>query len=67
MDEHKSHCGVWDWTHGERTLNNAKPCTCGFREEMEAWRRDERTLREHGVTPLGMSEEDFLRTLRIQP
>lgn len=66
MHEHESHCKVWDWRAGERTLNNALPCTCGFRtqaaEEQAQIRRNSRPLK-----PLGMSEEDWLRTNGIKP
>lgn len=56
---HDSLCDVF----GGSVLKDAKPdetrpCTCGYRK----YRAQRRPIR-----PLGMSEEDFLRTLKIEP
>ncbi len=66
MDAHDSHCSVWDWHYaGDKTLNNSKPCTCGYRAYQERLRRI--ALSRRHLRPLGMSDEDFLRTLGIKP
>lgn len=64
MHEHQSACTVYDWVSGDRFLNNAKPCSCGFRKQ-EAEERARFQFR--ALKPLGMSEENFLRTLGIKP
>jgi len=66
MNEHQSHCGVWDWKAGEKTLNNAKPCTCGFREQVAEAQALMRS-RNRALRPLNMTDEEFLRSLRIKP
>src|SRR5260221_44227 len=54
-DEHASHCSVWTWTASERVLNNAKPCTCGFRDR-EAKLQAQELTRHRPLRPLSMSE-----------
>lgn len=66
MNDHQAHCEVWDWTNQHRTLNNAKTCTCGFREQVAEEQRLLR-VRNRALRPLGMPEADWLRTLGIDP
>lgn len=66
MDYHEPACSTWDWMNGERTTNNARPCTCGLRAK-QAKERDGLLARHRPLKPLGMSDEDFLRTLGISP
>lgn len=66
-DEHMAYCSVWETSAGgQQSLNNAKPCSCGFRAR-EATRRAEALVGVRPLRPLGMSEDDFLRTLGIKP
>ena len=66
MHEHESSCRVWDWVSGHKLLNNAMGCTCGFREQVA---EEKRLLskRYRALKPLGMDEDDWLRTLGIDP
>lgn len=64
--DHDSHCLTWEWMHGERTVNNSKPCTCGLRTR-QAEERATAATRNRPLKPLGMSEGDWLRTLGIRP
>jgi hypothetical protein len=66
LDGHESHCSVWNWVAGERFLNNARPCTCGFREQVAEEKRT-LTARNRALKPLGMDEDSWLRTLGIDP
>lgn len=66
MEGHASDCQVWDWVCGERLLNNALPCTCGFRGFVELDKIG-RQAQFRATKPLGMSEDDWLRTLGIDP
>lgn len=66
MDLHDANCLVWDWIAGERHCNNAKPCTCGLRSR-HAGERAEAAAGYRPLRPLGMSEDDWLRTLGIDP
>lgn len=66
MDGHAAHCGVWDWSFGIRTYDVTKMCSCGYRDEQEEKRRQELT-RHRPLRPLGMSDEDFLRSMGIEP
>lgn len=66
LNAHESHCSVWDWVAGEKYLNNGRPCTCGFREQVAEEKRL-LTMRHRALRPLGMSEDDWLRTLGIVP
>lgn len=65
-DGHEAHCSVWDWVNGDKSLNNAKPCICGFRERVAEEKR-RLMARYRPLKSLGMSEDDWLRTLGIDP
>lgn len=64
--QHDSLCSVWEWREGERVVNNTKPCSCGLRTEL-AQERAEALTRYRPLLPLNMSDDDFLRTLGIDP
>lgn len=66
LNEHQAGCNVWDWVNGNKFLNNALPCTCGFREQV-AEEKCHLLARNRPLKPLGMSEDDWLRTLGIDP
>lgn len=65
-ESHESHCKVWDWHAGERALNNAQPCTCGFRQRV-AMAQLEMMRRCRPLQPLKMTDNDFLRVQGIKP
>lgn len=66
MTEHATYCTVYEWVIGERVLNNAKPCSCGFRtQQADLGAKLKATQRP--LRPLGMSDADFLRSLGIKP
>lgn len=65
-DGHNQFCSVFgDCKLGEPP-NETRPCTCGYRLR-QAKLRIEAAARYRALRPLGMSEEDFLRTLGIKP
>lgn len=66
LNEHMTHCTVWTWVAGDKYLNNALGCTCGFREQVAEEQRLLST-RYRPLKSLGMSEDDWLRTLGIDP
>jgi len=68
MDNHDPYCAVYDFFNGgqEKVLNNAKPCTCGYRKQQEQ-ERHTRRVRNRYVPPLHMTDAEFLRTMRIKP
>ena len=66
MAPHTPDCRVWDWISGDRVLNNTKPCTCGVRAQ-EMAERAAASVGQRALKPLGMSDYEFLRTLRIDP
>jgi hypothetical protein len=63
---HQDGCKVWDWHTGVRSLNNALPCTCGFRQRV-ANAQMEMMKRRRYLYPLKMSDNDFLRVQGIKP
>jgi len=66
MTEHLSHCDRWEWIGGSRALGVSKPCNCGYAEYQEKQHQQARTS-NRPLRPLGMSEDDFLRSMGIEP
>lgn len=66
LNEHEGGCNAWEWTSGQRMLNNARVCTCGFREQV-AREQAEMGVRNRALKPLGMTDYEFLRTLGVDP
>ncbi len=66
MEDHAASCTVWEWVAGDRTYNATKACTCGVRKRA-AERRAEELASFHPLVPLRMTDDEFLRTLRIDP
>lgn len=66
-DDHNSFCDVWETIGGTQRVNNARKCTCGFRDRVTCAQQDMTDRRRHGVRPLGMTDADFLRSNGIKP
>jgi hypothetical protein len=64
--EHKTYCDVWVTQAGILRQDNTRKCNCGEREK---WHLEQvkNAARTRALRPLGMSDAEFLRTLRINP
>lgn len=64
--DHKSYCDVWVTLGGHNRVDNTRKCTCGVREKKAAEKVQE-LARHRALRPLGMTDAEFLLTLKIQP
>lgn len=62
---HSPDCTVWVWIGGEKH-RGAKKCSCGA-SARASQEHSAALSRLRPLRPLGMSDHDFLRTLRIDP
>lgn len=65
-EEHGFDCEIWEYTFEDWEVNPVRPCTCGLRRR-QAEQRAQVMARYRRLEPLNMSDDDFLRTLRIKP
>ncbi len=59
--KHWPECGVWQGATPYGVPDESKDCTCGARKAYL------RKLNFRAVPPLNMTDDEFLRTMRIKP